>query len=145
MPEIKTKERGNSQSDRFGRMASHDPLLMNQGAPTRNRQPGHSASRIAELDGIRGIAILSVLIYHLFSYTMVRRTWTGAAGSILRITDHGARGVDLFFVLSGFLITGILLDARSDPHYFRNFYARRALRILPLYYSVLLVLLCYKT
>ncbi|HEY3823883.1 MAG TPA: acyltransferase [Bryobacteraceae bacterium] len=102
---------------------------------------GRSASHIPELDGIRGIAILAVLIYHLFNYTMVHRHWTGAAYFIMRITEHGARGVDLFFVLSGFLITGILLDTRSDPHYFRNFYARRALRILPLYYSVLLVVL----
>ena len=97
--------------------------------------------RIPELDGIRGIAILTVLFYHLFSYSMFRQSWTGVAHLAMKLTENWSHGVDLFFVLSGFLITGILLDARSDPHFFRNFYARRALRILPLYYTVLVVIL----
>lgn len=102
-------------------------------------------ARVPELDGIRGIAILAVLFYHVFSYTMLRRSWTGLAHTVARATENGSHGVDLFFVLSGFLITGILLDTRWDAHYFRNFYARRAIRILPLYYSVLLIiLLCYR-
>ncbi|HWE49879.1 MAG TPA: acyltransferase [Bryobacteraceae bacterium] len=100
-----------------------------------------SPPRIPELDGFRGIAVLMVLFYHLFAYAMVSGHWTGLARRAVAATEDGWRGVDLFFVLSGFLITGILLDGRRDPHYFRNFYARRALRILPLYYVVLIVLL----
>lgn len=105
---------------------------------------GHNFQRrIPELDGIRGTAILLVLFYHLFSYSMFRRNWTGFAHLAMKATEQWLHGVDLFFVLSGFLITGILLDERSGARYFRNFYARRALRILPLYYTVLVVILVF--
>jgi peptidoglycan/LPS O-acetylase OafA/YrhL len=89
--------------------------------------------RIPELDGLRGLAILLVLLGHYIGLAdrsplppMVRH-FLGAFGA-------GWIGVDLFFVLSGFLIGGILLDARTSPHYFRTFYLRRVFRILPVYY-----------
>jgi peptidoglycan/LPS O-acetylase OafA/YrhL len=84
------------------------------------------------LDGVRGLAILLVMMVHLRvmnSTTIVDKLFSYGSGM-------GWIGVDLFFVLSGFLITGILYDAKGSPHYFRNFYARRTLRIFPLYYVV---------
>jgi peptidoglycan/LPS O-acetylase OafA/YrhL len=89
------------------------------------------------LDGLRGIAILLVLFFHM----TVLAPSTAADRGIRAIMGHGWVGVDLFFVLSGFLITGILLDARGQPQYFRNFYARRTLRIFPLYYAVIALIL----
>lgn len=96
------------------------------------------AKHIPELDGVRGIAILLVLIYHFGANI-------SAPTKLLYYAQQGFlfgwAGVDLFFVLSGFLITGILLDAREQPRYFSNFYIRRVLRIFPLYYLYLVLLL----
>ena len=109
-------------------------------APPAHRERSH----IPELDGIRGIAIIMVLLTHAFAISMQGENWTGVAHWVELLTRPGWAGVDLFFVLSGFLITGILLDSAGKPHYFRNFYARRALRILPLYYGFLvLIAICY--
>ncbi len=83
--------------------------------------------RVLELDGLRAFAILFVLLAHL--------DVPGFA--------HGWIGVDLFFVLSGYLITGILVDSRGNDHYYRTFIVRRALRILPLYYTVLAAITIY--
>lgn len=91
------------------------------------------------LDGLRGFAILIVLVYHYFILLPTTSPWL--AGFVIGIASKGYVGVDLFFVLSGFLITGILYDAKGQNNYFRNFYARRFLRIFPLYYGVLLAVL----
>ena len=90
------------------------------------------ATRIPELDGLRGLAILLVLIIHCIDETkfLGGNRWL----SYLVAADSLSwSGVDLFFVLSGFLIGGILLDTRASSNYFKAFYARRAFRILPLY------------
>ena len=88
--------------------------------------------RIATLDGVRGLAILLVLLFHSMNFVD-----SGVTGVLFAMHSTLWAGVDLFFVLSGFLITGILIDARGQQHYFRNFYVRRTLRIFPLYYGVL--------
>ena len=89
-------------------------------------------SRIAELDGLRGIAILSVVLMHYFYNP--EPNLTRPIYLIQRIFALGWSGVDLFFVLSGFLIGGILVDHRDSPLYFKTFYLRRIFRILPIYY-----------
>lgn len=97
--------------------------------------PSHSRSGpirryIPELDGLRAFAILAVLLVHSnfgFSSPMLEK-----------MRSCGWIGVDLFFVISGYLITSILLASRERPNYFRNFYARRGLRIWPLYYLLML-------
>jgi peptidoglycan/LPS O-acetylase OafA/YrhL len=94
---------------------------------------------IPALDGIRGLAILLVLFFHLFASNP--ETGSRLLDLLNQFRESCYLGVNLFFVLSGFLITGILLDTRTRPHFFKTFYARRALRIFPLYYGVLVVLL----
>jgi peptidoglycan/LPS O-acetylase OafA/YrhL len=91
-----------------------------------------------ELDGLRGLAILLVVLWH---YVAVPLATTTASPGIFaaRLLRLSWSGVDLFFVLSGFLIGGILLDHRNAPRYFRVFYIRRACRILPLYAAWLLL------
>ena len=91
------------------------------------------ARHIPALDGVRGLAILGVAGSHLFPFN----GHSGFETAIHNALSFGASGVDLFFVLSGFLITGILFDSLGDPEFFRKFYARRVLRIFPLYYGVL--------
>lgn len=98
---------------------------------------GHEPVRIAPLDGLRGIAVLAVIVFHACVF---ERTDSALGAALLSVARAGWSGVDLFFVLSGFLITGILLDGKGASNYFRAFYARRFLRIFPLYYLSLAVL-----
>src|SRR5438094_8602273 len=91
--------------------------------------------RVPELDGIRGTAIAMIVLYH---WIILPSSGTDALlpALLVRVGVLGWSGVDLFFVLSGFLIGGILLDARLATNYFEVFYLRRAYRILPLYLAV---------
>lgn len=95
-----------------------------------------------ELDSARGIAVLLVFLFHSFGMNMDHLGDYSAIGrNLVRISSVGWTGVYLFFVLSGFLITGILIDSKAKPHYFTRFYGRRALRILPAYCALLLLLI----
>lgn len=93
-----------------------------------------------ELDSVRGIAVLLVVVFHGFAGAYLTLQFGGIADKFVRATCFGATGVNLFFVLSGFLITGILLESKTSEHYYRDFYVRRALRILPAYYLLLVML-----
>jgi peptidoglycan/LPS O-acetylase OafA/YrhL len=105
----------------------------------------HQPGRLPGLDSIRGIACLMVLVVHALMVNdcgfMLLAEYRNQATFLLAyrksLIFFAGSGVDLFFVLSGFLITGILIESLRRRDYFRNFYMRRALRILPLYYSVL--------
>jgi peptidoglycan/LPS O-acetylase OafA/YrhL len=111
--------------------------------PPRTEESGQTRcgragpGRVPALDGVRGIAILLVMVQNLYVHVPSSRLTDLL---VARVADSGWVGVDLFFVLSGFLITGVLWEAKGTPGYFRNFYARRVLRIFPLYYGLLIVL-----
>jgi peptidoglycan/LPS O-acetylase OafA/YrhL len=92
----------------------------------------NGVSRTPCLDGIRATAALMIMIFHFAGRH-------GEPRLLVQASYLGQTGVDLFFVLSGFLITGILLRSKNDPQYFRTFYARRILRIFPLYFLYLSV------
>jgi peptidoglycan/LPS O-acetylase OafA/YrhL len=99
-----------------------------------------SPTRIPALDGLRGLAALVMVLYHLFV-----AGWSDSPSIHLlqKFTTAGWVGVDLFFVLSGFLITRILLNSLDSTSFFGTFYARRALRIFPLYYLVVFFVIAF--
>ena len=90
------------------------------------------------LDVVRGFAILMVLSYHVIA--TFGPQFSGWRHSFIAIFEYGRTGVHLFFVLSGFLITGILIDSREDGDYYKVFYLRRLLRIVPAYLMMIAVL-----
>lgn len=95
------------------------------------------------LDGLRGAAVSYVILYHFFPKT----TSLSNDSFIYKIWDTfwmmGWSGVDLFFVLSGFLITGILYKSKTKEGYFKNFYIRRFFRIFPAYYALIILAIIY--
>jgi peptidoglycan/LPS O-acetylase OafA/YrhL len=94
----------------------------------------HDLLHVPSLDGVRAIAALMVMFFHFFQNLTPNNTGV----SLLKtLSSFGQTGVSLFFVLSGFLITRILIREKSQPDFFRNFYFRRSLRIFPLYYFYL--------
>src|SRR5579871_5502624 len=100
--------------------------------------------RIAPLDGLRGIAVLMVVAFHFINntYSVPGAKQTNIVEKILiKVTYFGWSGVDLFFVLSGFLIGTILFKNSGSAHFFRTFYVRRAVRIIPVYFLLLFVFL----
>ena len=109
----------------------------------RSETTPDAVQHFPELDGIRGLAILLVLTAHAANFLNViplsgQPGYDSWGRLSMRVLLQGWGGVDLFFTLSGFLITGILLRARNRNNYFSSFYARRALRIFPIYYFVLI-------
>jgi peptidoglycan/LPS O-acetylase OafA/YrhL len=107
-------------------------------SPAQTPQPNTPAKRIPELDGLRGFAISLVLLCHYLQDGRVgpRHSLAARTGEVLGL---GTFGVDLFFILSGFLIGGILLNSRSSPKYYSTFYRRRFFRIIPIYYCWLIL------
>src|SRR5579885_1426118 len=99
-----------------------------------------NSARLPAIDALRGVAILAVIATH-FGYGAIKDYSLSESWAAVRtIMSYGWVGVDLFFVLSGFLITSLLLARRNRPDYYRDFYTRRALRILPVFLVVFAIL-----
>lgn len=111
--------------------------LVKDQPPSAPSPGGSRQERIPELDGLRGAAILMVVLFHYLEQQGASSR-DGLTPVLQRLVLMGWSGVDLFFVLSGFLIGGILVDARDSPSYFKTFYTRRFFRIIPIYYAWIL-------
>jgi peptidoglycan/LPS O-acetylase OafA/YrhL len=109
-------------------------LVDRRGTSVSTTSPRQSSLHLPGLDGVRGVAILLILIMHLG----VMRASNPTEIAVFKVISACWIGVELFFVLSGTLITGILLDAKYDTSYYKDFYVRRVIRIFPLYYILLI-------
>ncbi len=98
--------------------------------------PEAGRRNLVSLDGLRGIAVLAVMFSHFNRFLPAIPAFV----PMKVLFTYGWSGVDLFFVLSGFLITGILTQTKSAANYFQSFYIRRFLRIFPIYYAALIVI-----
>jgi peptidoglycan/LPS O-acetylase OafA/YrhL len=116
-----------------------DELELNQ-AGKHSQLPASAllAARMPGIDVLRGMAVLLVVFFHGMAYRAPNVHWgSGIADAVYGLTAWGWLGVNLFFVISGFLITGILDDSVERKNFYKRFYIRRALRILPAYLAVL--------
>src|SRR3984885_14762786 len=128
-------------------VAQEGPLLEVLSSPPDDLLPYSTQARsvltrhMPGVDLLRGLAILAVIIFHGFAYSAPLFPWHNRlAAALFHLTSFGWTGVNLFFTLSGFLITGNLIDSDGKPNFYSRFYIRRALRILPAYFLVLIVL-----
>jgi peptidoglycan/LPS O-acetylase OafA/YrhL len=117
---------------------SPTPQAVHPSIPSAGTNVG---DRIPGLDGVRGFAIILVLLWHYVAMPLTHQPG-GGLNFVRQILGVCWSGVDLFFVLSGFLLGGILIENRNSPNYFRTFYLRRASRIFPLYYAWLFAVVC---
>ncbi len=95
-------------------------------------------TRIKELDGLRGIAIFAAVVYH-YANNLIDADASQFNLTLKSITHFFYTSIDMFFILSGFLLGGILLKNKNSPNYFKAFYMRRIFRIVPLYLLLLLL------
>lgn len=119
-------------------MTEDKQIAAAQASATR---PEQKLGHIRALDGVRGVAYLLVLGHHCFGVAFHPSAWPASDRLLNAFFSYGYLGVDLFFVLSGYLITTLLLLDRKNPHYYRNFYLKRAFRILPALLAVIVVCL----
>lgn len=110
---------------------------------TPKKSTRRSLMHIRELDGVRGLAAIFVFFHHICFASMGAEGWSRPIRLLRFVSIGGSYGVDIFFVLSGFLITSLLIEARGESSFYHDFYWKRALRILPLYLVCLLGVLLF--